>query len=161
MSFFENTRKSLGLGGKLMVMMMNIGHRALAGWGLQFLSIAPDAKVLDCGCGGGANIKTLLKKCPQGIVNGIDYSDVSVEWARKLNQSAIACGAARCSRAMCRSLASRGAVRPCHGVRDGLFLAGGSRAASERCSGFSNRAERSSSATRAAATPIRTINGRK
>ena len=78
-----------------MVTMMNIGHRALAGWGLQFLSIAPDAKVLDCGCGGGANIKTLLKKCPQGIVNGIDYSDVSVERARKLNQSAIACG--RCT----------------------------------------------------------------
>ena len=95
MSFFENTRKPAGLGGKLMVTMMNIGHRALAGWGLQFLSIAPDAKVLDCGCGGGANIKTLLKKCPQGIVNGIDYSEVSVERARKLNQSAIACG--RCT----------------------------------------------------------------
>ena len=45
MSFFENTRKPAGLGGKLMVTMMNIGHRALAGWGLQFLSIAPDAKV--------------------------------------------------------------------------------------------------------------------
>ena len=27
MSFFENTRKPQGLGGKLMVNMMNIGHR--------------------------------------------------------------------------------------------------------------------------------------
>ena len=95
MSFFENTRRPAGLGGKLMVTMMNIGHRALAGWGLQFLSIAPDAKVLDCGCGGGANIKALLKRCPQGIVNGVDYSEVSVERARKLNQSAIDCG--RCT----------------------------------------------------------------
>ena len=38
--------------------------------------------VLDCGCGGGANIKTLLKLCPKGKVQGIDYSSVSVEKAR-------------------------------------------------------------------------------
>ncbi len=81
MSFFENTRKPKGLGGKVMVTMMNIGHRALASWGMRFLPMAPDAKVLDCGCGGGANIQKLLKKCPQGIVKGIDYSAVSVEKA--------------------------------------------------------------------------------
>ncbi len=65
MSFFENTRKPVGLGGKLMVAMMNVGHSAVARWGLQFLNAAPDARVLDCGCGGGANMKRLLKKCPQ------------------------------------------------------------------------------------------------
>ena len=57
MSFFENTRKPVGLGGKIMVTMMNVGHSAVARWGLQFLNAAPDAKVLDCGCGGGANIR--------------------------------------------------------------------------------------------------------
>ena len=72
MSFFENTRKPVGLGGKLMVAMMNLGHSPVARWGLQFLNAALDAKVLDCGCGGGANMKRLLKKCPQGIVKGID-----------------------------------------------------------------------------------------
>ena len=65
MSFFENTRKPVGLGGKLMVAMMNMGHSPVARWGLRFLRLAPNAKVLDCGCGGGANIKRLLKKCPQ------------------------------------------------------------------------------------------------
>ncbi len=65
MSFFENTRKPVGLGGKLMVAMMNLGHSPVARWGLRFLRLAPNAKVLDCGCGGGANIKRLLKKCPQ------------------------------------------------------------------------------------------------
>ena len=89
MSFFENTRKPVGLGGKIMVTMMNLGHSPVARWGLQFLEFAPDAKVLDCGCGGGANIKRLLKKCPRGIVKGIDYSTVSVEKARSLNQTAI------------------------------------------------------------------------
>ena len=54
MSFFENTRKPVGLGGKIMVAMMNFGHSAMAEWGLSFLQPAPDAMVLDCGCGGGA-----------------------------------------------------------------------------------------------------------
>ena len=95
MSFFENTRKPVGLGGKIMVAMMNFGHSAMAEWGLRFLQSAPDAMVLDCGCGGGANIKTLLKLCPNGKVQGIDYSAVSVEKARKVNARAIAAG--RCT----------------------------------------------------------------
>ena len=89
MSFFENTRKPEGFGGKIMVAMMNVGHSAVARWGLQFLELAPDAMVLDCGCGGGANMKRLLKKCPQGIVKGIDYSPVSVEKSKKVNEAAV------------------------------------------------------------------------
>ena len=89
MSFFENTRKPEGFGGKIMVAMMNVGHSAVARWGLQFLELAPDAMVLDCGCGGGANIKRLLKKYPQGIVKGIDYSPVSVEKSKKVNEVAV------------------------------------------------------------------------
>ena len=92
MSFFENTRRPEGLGGKVMVSMMNLGHSTLADWGLRFLTVSPDARVLDCGCGGGANIKKLLKRCPEGIVKGIDYSPVSVEKARKVNGKALAEG---------------------------------------------------------------------
>ena len=95
MSFFENTRKPVGLGGKIMVAMMNLGHSPVARWGLRFLELTLDAKVLDCGCGGGANIKRLLKKCPEGIVKGIDYSHVSVEKSKKVNEAAIAEG--RCT----------------------------------------------------------------
>lgn len=95
MSFFENTRRPQGLGGKLMVSMMNVGHRALAKWGLQFLNVPADAQILDCGCGGGANLKTLLQMCPDGAVVGVDYSPVSVEKARKVNRKAIECG--RCA----------------------------------------------------------------
>ena len=95
MSFFENTRKPTGFGGRVMVSMMNLGHRALADWSLRFLELAGNAAVLDCGCGGGANLTRLLKKCPNGIVKGIDYSPVSVEKARKVNQQAIQQG--RCT----------------------------------------------------------------
>ena len=92
MSFFENTRKPQGFGGKIMVAMMNFGHGAMADWGLRFLSIAENATILDCGCGGGANIKKLLQKCPKGIVKGIDYSDISVKKAQKVNEKAIRAG---------------------------------------------------------------------
>ena len=93
MSFFENTRKPVGFGGKIMVAMMNLGHSPWHG-GASLLELAPDARVLDCGCG-GANIKRLLKKCPQGIVRGVDYSAVSVEKARNLNRTAIQKGPLR------------------------------------------------------------------
>ena len=53
MSFFENTRRPTGLGGKLMVSMMNLGHRALADWGFRFLTIPENATVLDCGFSSG------------------------------------------------------------------------------------------------------------
>ena len=92
MSFFENTRKPVGLGGKIMVAMMNAGHGAMADWGFRFIRISENAAVLDCGCGGGANIKKLLEKCPKGTVKGIDYSEVSVEKSRKVNAKAIQAG---------------------------------------------------------------------
>ena len=95
MSFFENTRKPVGFGGKVMTAMMNIGHKPVAHWGLQFLKVSSNAKILDCGCGGGANIKKLLKKYPHSIVNGIDYSIVSVEKSKKVNNKAVAEG--RCT----------------------------------------------------------------
>lgn len=92
MSFFENTRKPAGLGGKLMVRMMNLGHRGLADWGFRFLPASPNAEVLDCGCGGGANLRKLLRKCPEGRVCGVDYSEISVQRSRKLNRKAIEAG---------------------------------------------------------------------
>ena len=92
MSFFENTKKPEGLGGKIMVAMMNSGHSKLADWGMSFLGLSTDAAVLDCGCGGGANLCKLLKRCSNGTVTGIDYSSVSVEKSKKLNAKTISEG---------------------------------------------------------------------
>lgn len=39
MSFFQNTCKPKGLGGSLMVNMMNIGHSPMAEWGLKHIKI--------------------------------------------------------------------------------------------------------------------------
>ena len=73
MSFFENTRKPAGFGGKLMVVMMNLGHSPVARWGLHFLELTLDAKVLDCGCGGGGENKRILEKRPGGDVHGDEH----------------------------------------------------------------------------------------
>ena len=91
-SFIDNTRNPTGSGGKIMVAAMNIGHRFLAGWGLGFLDINDGASILDCGCGGGANIKKLLGMNKSGRVNGVDYSEVSVAKARAVNRAEIAGG---------------------------------------------------------------------
>ncbi len=89
MGFFENTRRPKGFSGKIMVKMMNSGHSKLAHWGFSKISVKEDAKILDAGCGGGANIALWLEKCKNGHITGIDYSKVSVEESKKRNSAAI------------------------------------------------------------------------
>ena len=92
MNFFQNTCKPDGLGGRLMVKMMNSGHAKLANWGFSQIQAKADAQVLDAGCGGGANVAVWLDKCPEGRVTGMDYSEVSVAEARKVNGAVIKAG---------------------------------------------------------------------
>lgn len=95
MSFFQNTCKPDGLGGKLMVKIMNSGHSALAQWGFSKVSVNDGAEILDAGCGGGANVAAWLKRCPHSHVTGLDYSEVSVAETKKENEAAIRAG--RCN----------------------------------------------------------------
>ena len=89
MSFFQNTCKPKGIGGKIMVNMMNTGHSSMAEWGFTHMEIQSDDVCLDIGCGGGANVRKLLEKSPYGRVTGIDYSEISVEKTRKINKAGI------------------------------------------------------------------------
>ena len=90
MGFFQNTAKPIGFGGKLMVKLMNIGHAKVAEWGFSHVNVSSSATVLDIGCGGGANVASWVKHCPQGHITGLDYSPVSVDASKKYNQKAIA-----------------------------------------------------------------------
>ena len=89
MSFFQNTCKPKGIGGKIMVNMMNIGHSSMAKWGFTHIEIKNNSICLDIGCGGGANVKRLLEKVPYGKVTGIDYSKISVIKSKKTNKVGI------------------------------------------------------------------------
>lgn len=88
--FFNQTRKPEGLLGALMLHGMNSGHAMIADWAFsQLPSIAPQ-KAVDLGCGGGRNVAALLKKYPDAIVDGIDYSPLSAEKAIVYNAPSIA-----------------------------------------------------------------------
>jgi hypothetical protein len=50
--FFQNTRKPQGLGGRIMLSAMNMGHSSVSGWGLKHLAVKPGDIILDIGCGG-------------------------------------------------------------------------------------------------------------
>lgn len=89
MSFFQNCQKPNGFGGKLMVSLMNLGHSPIRKWGFSHIQIKADFHCLDVGCGGGATVKELFKKSPNGKVIGLDFSEVSVEKSKKLNKNAI------------------------------------------------------------------------
>ena len=90
---FSNTRKPEGFFGKMMVNGMNGGgHAQMANWALSSVQIKEDSQILDIGCGGGANIARLLQRAPKGVVQGIDYSSVSVAKSSKVNAKAIAEG---------------------------------------------------------------------
>jgi len=93
--FFSNTGKPEGVMGRIVVAMMNRGHAGIAAWGFTHLSFRGDEDVLDCGCGGGANLAQLLRLLPKGRVTGLDYSPISVEKAREVNRAAIDTG--RCT----------------------------------------------------------------
>jgi ubiquinone/menaquinone biosynthesis C-methylase UbiE len=80
--------------GRFTLWRMNISHSRLTDWGLAHISVAPDAVILDVGCGGGRTVKKLAAIATQGKVYGIDYSEQSVvatkaENARSIEQGRV------------------------------------------------------------------------
>ncbi len=93
--FVSQTKKPEGFLGGIMLNGMNSGHAQMADWGLAFLPEITPVMIADLGCGGGRNAGELLKRYPNAKVTAIDYSDLSVETARKYNREAVASG--RCT----------------------------------------------------------------
>jgi len=90
---FGNARKPEGKLGRMMARSMNgASHARMADWGLGYLNGIPAESICDFGCGGGRNVGELLKKYPNAMVSGLDYSPVSVEISREYNHEAIASG---------------------------------------------------------------------
>ena len=79
-----------------MVAMMNLGHSPVARWGTSLFGAYSGRQ------GAGLRLRrrsehqeTSEKNARGGIVKGIDYSPVSVEKSKKVNEAAIAVG--RCT----------------------------------------------------------------
>ena len=94
-AFFNNTRKPEGLLGRCMVGSMNHAHAALADWGLSHLPETGPAEIAELGCGGGRNIRALLRKYPAATVTALDYSEISVEKAMRVNRKGLQAGRCR------------------------------------------------------------------
>ncbi len=85
-----------GILGRFMLSKMNHGKSAaMARWGINYLSIGRGEKMLDIGCGGGANISRLLKLSPEGNIIGVDISSVAIARSSAHNKKYISEG--RCN----------------------------------------------------------------
>ncbi len=85
LKILQNTRKPRGFWGKVLLLGMNTGHKPLSDWAMPYLPLREDTRVLDMGCGGGANLAVLLRRCPKGRADGLDYSAESVAASRRKN----------------------------------------------------------------------------
>lgn len=81
----QNARKPVGSHGEKMLLRMNKSHASLVSWGLSFMDIDGEKTILDVGCGGGATINSMLKKFPQALVDGVDFSNKSVSLSKQTN----------------------------------------------------------------------------
>ncbi len=90
--FFDNAGKPSGIMGRVMIWGMNVFHAPVAHWGMSRLNTPEPLEIAELGCGGGKNIRDLLKKYPSSHVTGLDYSPLSLEKARTYNRDMIKSG---------------------------------------------------------------------
>ena len=87
-----NPAKPSGKAGADMLRYMNKEHSDLTIWALDLLDYGNTKCVLDVGCGGGATLRYLNERIPDGHLTGVDYSEVSVSLSKELNADLIANG---------------------------------------------------------------------
>lgn len=80
--YIRNASKPRGFLGRRFIRHMNKGHVELWKWGFSHIDLKSDELALDIGCGGGVNVKTILKRCKRGRADGIDISDTSISMSR-------------------------------------------------------------------------------
>ena len=85
-TMFTNCACPKGFLGRCMLRFMNFGHAPLTNWGLDHVEFSNGMVMLDIGCGGGATLKRLLKRSPEGMVYGIDITEESVVKAKNVNK---------------------------------------------------------------------------
>ncbi|MGI6007309.1 MAG: class I SAM-dependent methyltransferase [Ruminococcus sp.] len=82
----ENPAFPEGKTGEKMLERMNKSHAPLRAFALPLLPWRPAMRILDVGCGGGATIAEMLERSPESVIDGIDYSEVSVRQSEEMNR---------------------------------------------------------------------------
>mgnify|MGYP002516784716 CR=1 FL=1 len=86
MGLTRNFSNPKGFIGKVFLASMNATHTPISKWALKKYDWKPDTAALDIGCGGGMNIKRMLKLSPNGIAAGVDVSEESVKKSMQINR---------------------------------------------------------------------------
>lgn len=87
-----NARNPKGFWGKMMIRNMNKNHFEVTGWGLSHCDFKATDVTLDVGCGGGMTVNRISKMVQKAY--GVDYSELAVSKAEKLNKKQIKSGKA-------------------------------------------------------------------
>ena len=82
----ENPGRPEGDAGARMLDRMNRSHEPIRSFGFPLLPWRENMRILDVGCGGGAAIAEMLKLSPGSVIQGIDYSETSVQKSSQLNR---------------------------------------------------------------------------
>jgi SAM-dependent methyltransferase len=86
-----------GLVGRVAGWVM--GHRASNvarnRWAVELLDVQPHERVLDLGCGPGVALAAFAERVTDGLVVGVDHSQVVLDQAARRNADAIAAGRLR------------------------------------------------------------------
>ena len=78
--YYSRSRHPKGFWGKRVLKEMNSdAHAALPEWALDKFQINKEFRILDIGCGGGANIRRMLALEPTVTCTGIDNSQLSLK----------------------------------------------------------------------------------
>lgn len=64
-------------------------------WAVELLDIQPTDRVIELGCGPGVAIAALASQASQGLVVGVDHSEVMIRQASRRNAAAIRAGRVR------------------------------------------------------------------
>lgn len=85
----ENPARPEGKIGEQMLERMNKSHEPLRKFGLPLIPWRKNMRILDVGCGGGATIAEMLKLSEGSVIDGVDYSPVSVAQTMQMNSAYI------------------------------------------------------------------------
>ncbi|MBQ9575543.1 MAG: class I SAM-dependent methyltransferase [Muribaculaceae bacterium] len=80
--YYDRASNPRGFWGKRVLKTMNSEeHQAMPEWALDGIQVPDQPSVLDVGCGGGANIRRMLKRFPGSMVSGLDHSPLAIDFA--------------------------------------------------------------------------------
>jgi ubiquinone/menaquinone biosynthesis C-methylase UbiE len=82
-------RNPSGFGGRLIARLMAVANRPSNRIAIRALDCSPDNTILDLGCGSGPAVKVFAAMAGQGLILGIDHSEIMLAQAFRHNRYAI------------------------------------------------------------------------